>query len=104
MDTFKVIVIGEVGIGKTSIATRFAQNEFSEDTSATITPKNYDQLIKINVDNDANEKTVKLNIWDTEGQEKFNSLNWVYYRNSKGVLLVYDETNNESFLKLKTWL
>jgi len=94
---FKLLVVGESGVGKTCLLLRFVDNEFSEFHMATV---GVDFKIKtITID----DRPVKLQIWDTAGQERFRTLTESYYRNSHGVILVYDVTNHESFDKIRSW-
>ena len=93
----KVILIGNSGVGKTSIINRFYLNKFEEKQSITFTA-NF--IVKnINIDG----KTVILNVWDTAGQEKFKSVNKIFTKNSNIIIFVYDITNHKSFEELDFW-
>ena len=93
----KVVLIGESGVGKTSIITRYIQNEFTSSLSPTPGANFTTKLIYIK----DYEQTVKFEIWDTAGQEKYRSLAKVFYKNSAVCILVYDITRKESFEELK---
>ena len=94
---FKVIIIGDSGVGKTSILQKFIHNEYKNQHLTTI---GIDLFVKyINV----NGKQVKMQIWDTAGQEKFRSLISNIYKGSHCILLCYDVTNRTSFDNLKKW-
>lgn len=95
---FKLLIIGDSGVGKSSILLRFADDMFS---GSYITTIGVDFKIRtINVDNER----VKLQIWDTAGQERFRTITSTYYRGTHGVIVVYDVTNAESFLNVRRWL
>ena len=95
---FKLIVLGSVGSGKTCLIRRYCSNTFNENTKTTL---RFDYLaIRII----RKEMTLKFKIWDTAGQDKFNSLTKMYYNEAHGALLVYDITNADSFEKAKYWL
>ena len=94
--TCKVVLLGEAGVGKTSIISRYVSNTFSDvlmsTTGASFATKKYE------VDN---EHKIKFQIWDTAGQERFRSLAKIFYQNAAVAVLVYDITRRDSFEKLK---
>ncbi|CAI8036006.1 Ras-related protein Rab-18-B [Geodia barretti] len=94
----KVLIIGDSGIGKSSLLLRFVNDTFDPDQSATI---GVDFKVKTIV---LDQKRVKLSIWDTAGQERFRTLTPSYYRGAHGVILVYDVSSRGSFQNLETWL
>ena len=96
---YKLILIGEPGVGKTSIMSKFVSNEFQSIYSSTIGVEFKLKDIYVN-----NNQCAKLKIWDTCGQEKFRSITRQYFKNSDGVLLVFDLTNRETLKKLNLWL
>ena len=92
---FKLLIIGDSGVGKSSLLVRFADNTFSGNYITTI---GVDFKIRtINV----NGERVKLQIWDTAGQERFRTITSTYYRGTHGVIVVYDVTSGESFVNVK---
>jgi Ras-related protein Rab-7A len=93
----KVIVLGDMGVGKTSLIKRYANNTFSNTYKATI---GADFLSK---DVMLDDRQVTLQIWDTAGQERFQSLGTAFYRGADAVILVYDVTNPKSFEQLSVW-
>jgi len=95
---FKVLLIGDSGVGKSSILVRFAEDDFEEDRPCTI---GVDFKTKVL---DLDGKKINLTIWDTAGQEKFRSLTSSYYRGTQGIILVYDVTRRSSFASLELWL
>uniref|UniRef100_A0A7S1Z1G9 Uncharacterized protein n=1 Tax=Trieres chinensis TaxID=1514140 RepID=A0A7S1Z1G9_TRICV len=95
---FKVLLIGDSGVGKTSLLTRFADDAFTSCHLATI---GVDFKIRTI---DLNGKTVKLQLWDTAGQERFRSLIPSYIRDSSVAVVVYDVTNRASFLNTAKWV
>ena len=96
--TFKFLIVGDGSVGKTSIVRRLTRNDFDTDTEATVGVEFITHVIT--VDNTA----IKLQIWDTAGQEKYRSVGKAYYRDAVGVLLVFSLTSHESFESLSEWL
>ena len=94
----KILVVGESGVGKTNLIRRFANDEFNQDTKATVGVEFLCKTYKINQD------IIKMDIWDTAGQERYRSITSAYYKGSKGVLIVYDITSKNSFDKIEKWL
>jgi len=95
---FKVVLLGEGCVGKTSLCLRYVQNAFNDKHLSTIQASFLTK--RLNVDG----KRVGLAIWDTAGQERFHALGPIYYRDANGALLVYDITDRDSFLKVQTWV
>jgi Ras-related protein Rab-18 len=95
---FKILIIGDAGVGKSSMLLRFTDDSFDEHIQSTI---GVDFKVK---HLDVNEKRVKLTIWDTAGQERFRTLTSSYYRGAHGVVLVYDVTRTDTFENLQQWL
>ena len=96
---YKIILVGDSGVGKTSILKKFINNEFNEDIKCTINIDFFSKSIKI----DKNLYT-NLKIYDTAGQEKYRALIKQYYQGTDGIILVFDLTNENSFNKLKSWI
>ncbi|XP_032145756.1 ras-related protein Rab-18-like isoform X2 [Sapajus apella] len=98
LTTLKILIIGESGVGKSSLLLRFTDDTFDPELAATI---GVDFKVKtISVDGNK----AKLAIWDTAGQERFRALTPSYYRGAQGVILVYDVTRRDTFVKLDNWL
>ena len=95
---FKVLLIGSSGVGKSSLLLRFADDIFNENFMPTI---GVDFKIRTS---DVDGKKVKMQIWDTAGQEKFKTLTQSYYRGSHGVVVAYDITDRDSFAKVAEWM
>ncbi|XP_034839197.1 ras-related protein Rab-21 [Maniola hyperantus] len=95
---FKVVLLGEGCVGKTSILLRYIEDKFNDKHLTTL------QATFLNKKLNINGKRINLSIWDTAGQEKFHALGPIYYRNSNGAILVYDITDEESFGKVKNWV
>ncbi|EEB08010.1 GTPase Ypt7 [Schizosaccharomyces japonicus yFS275] len=93
----KVIILGESGVGKTSLMNQFVNRKFSKDYKATI---GADFLTKEVV---VDDKIVTLQIWDTAGQERFQSLGVAFYRGADCCVLVYDVNNSKSYESLDSW-
>eukprot|EP01121_Diplochlamys_sp_Union-15-3_P016680 TRINITY_DN5727_c0_g2_i1.p1 TRINITY_DN5727_c0_g2~~TRINITY_DN5727_c0_g2_i1.p1 ORF type:complete len:510 (-),score=109.64 TRINITY_DN5727_c0_g2_i1:162-1691(-) len=96
--SFKVIIVGPIGVGKSCLLVQLIQQVFNSSTSPTLFCEKGEHFVRID------DKLVELVIWDTAGQESFNSLGGTYYRNSQGVLVVYDISDRESFIHLEGWL
>lgn len=95
---FKILLIGDSGVGKSSLMLNFTDECFTETYISTI---GVDFKIRtLEVDS----KTVRLQIWDTAGQERFKTITTAYYRNANGILIVYDITDNDSFKNVSKWL
>lgn len=95
---FKLLLIGDSGVGKSCLLLRFADNSYLDSYISTI---GVDFKIRT-VEQDG--KTIKLQIWDTAGQERFRTITSSYYRGAHGIIVVYDVTDQESFNNVKTWL
>jgi len=92
------LVVGDSGVGKSCLLLRFTDNSYTDNFIATI---GVDFKIKtVTVEN----KKIKLQIWDTAGQERFRSITSSYFRGAKGIVLVYDVTNQDSFDNVRTWV
>ena len=94
----KIVVVGDISVGKSSIVNRFCDNIYDDNLACTMGVDFQIKSMTI-----ANKK-IKLHIWDTAGQERFRSITTSYYRNAQAILLVFDLTNKNSFEKLKQWL
>eukprot|EP00922_Rhytidocystis_sp_ex-Travisia-forbesii_P037954 GHVS01056511.1.p1 GENE.GHVS01056511.1~~GHVS01056511.1.p1 ORF type:complete len:218 (+),score=36.52 GHVS01056511.1:50-703(+) len=95
---FKLVLIGDSGVGKSCLLLRFADDAFTESYITTI---GVDFRFRtINVD----DKPVRLQIWDTAGQERFRTITSAYYRGADGIVLVYDTTDKTSFEHIGDWL
>jgi len=95
---FKILMIGDSGVGKSSILLRFTDDDFEEDRPCTIGVDFKTKMM------DLDGKRINLTIWDTAGQEKFRSLTSSYYRGTQGIILVYDVTIRASFDAVTHWL
>jgi small GTP-binding protein len=95
---FKYIIIGDTGVGKSCLLMRFIEGKFNTRYEVTVGVEFGAKVVNIN------EDPVKLQIWDTAGQETFKSITRSYYRSAAGALLVYDVTNRESFQNVHKWL
>ncbi|GFP80741.1 RAS-related protein ric1 [Phtheirospermum japonicum] len=95
---FKLLLIGDSGVGKSCLLLRFADDSYLDSYISTI---GVDFKIRT-VEQDG--KTIKLQIWDTAGQERFRTITSSYYRGAHGIIIVYDVTDQESFNNVKQWL
>ena len=96
---YKIILIGDPGVGKTSIMTKFVSNEFQNTYLSTIGVEFKLKEIYIN-----NNTCARLKIWDTCGQEKFRAITRQYFKNSEGVFIVFDLSNRETIKRLNVWM
>jgi len=95
---FKVVLIGDSGVGKSNLLSRFTRNEFCLESKSTIGVEFATRSVQID------GKTIKAQIWDTAGQERYRAITSAYYRGAVGALLVYDITSFESFNNARKWL
>jgi small GTP-binding protein len=96
--SFKFIIIGSSGVGKTAILKRLTEDSFSTDSQSTIGVE-FDSTI-VEVDG----QSIKLQIWDTAGQERFRAIAKAYFRNAVGVILVFDICERKTFEDVNMWL
>ena len=97
--TCKVVLIGDFGVGKTCIISRFINNTF-EDNNMSITASFYEKTMTFY---EFQSKSIKFNIWDTAGQEKYRALSRIFYSDADVAILVYDMTRKESFEGIKEY-
>ncbi|KAF0928216.1 hypothetical protein E2562_038458 [Oryza meyeriana var. granulata] len=95
---FKMVLIGDSGVGKSNILSRFTRNHFSLDSKSTIGVEFATKSLQME------GKTIKAQIWDTAGQERYRAITSAYYRGAVGALLVYDITKRQSFDNVHRWL
>jgi len=97
-DLFKILLIGDSAVGKSSLLMRFTEAKFTPNFISTI---GIDFKAKtVNLD----QKRIKLQVWDTAGQERFRTITTAYFRSAVGIVLVYDVTNADSFQNLNLWI
>ncbi|URD80967.1 Ras family [Musa troglodytarum] len=96
--TFKLVLLGDGRVGKTSLVLRYVNNVFSEKQEATVQAFYLKKHLVIE------GVPVTLSIWDTAGQERFHALGPIYYRDADAALLVYDITDNDTFLRVRKWV
>ena len=95
---FKVVLIGDSGVGKSNLLSRFTRNEFNLESKSTIGVEFATKSIQ------AEGKTIKAQIWDTAGQERYRAITSAYYRGAVGALLVYDISKHSTFENVERWL
>ena len=88
----KIIFVGDVSVGKTSVIERYINNNFKDDYTCTIQAEQKTKII-----NEDSNTLVRMNIWDTAGQEKFRSLTRQFYRDCQGAIIVFDITKKKNF-------
>lgn len=95
---FKVVLIGDSGVGKSNLLSRFTRNEFCLESKSTIGVEFATRTLQVE------GRTVKAQIWDTAGQERYRAITSAYYRGALGALLVYDMTKPKTFENVSRWL
>ncbi|MED6143440.1 Golgi membrane exchange factor (Ric1p-Rgp1p) subunit [Stylosanthes scabra] len=95
---FKIVMIGDSGVGKSQLLNRFVKNEFNMKSKATIGVEFLTKTVLMD------HKVVKAQIWDTAGQERYQAITTAYYRGATGALLAYDITNRQTFDHIEKWL
>ncbi|CAF1362959.1 unnamed protein product [Rotaria sordida] len=95
---FKMVLLGESAVGKSSLVLRFVKGKFHEYEVSTIGAAFLTQTVSIG------DITVKLELWDTAGQERYQSLAPMYYRGAQAAIVVYDITNADTFSRAKVWV
>ena len=94
----KVLLVGDSSVGKTTLLLKYVDGKFSENHITTIGVEYKDKEVIVN------NRKVNVQIWDTSGQERYQSITKNFYRNADGILFVFDVTNEDSFNHLKNWL
>eukprot|EP00298_Acanthocystis_sp_HF-20_P028792 c7621_g1_i1.p1 GENE.c7621_g1_i1~~c7621_g1_i1.p1 ORF type:complete len:195 (+),score=82.49 c7621_g1_i1:117-701(+) len=95
---YKVVLLGEGRVGKTSIVVRFVHDQYTDKQQTTMRATYLDKQVLVG------QEKVNLAIWDTAGQERFHTLGPIYYRDADAALLVFDITDNDSFIKVQQWI
>ncbi|TRY74334.1 hypothetical protein DNTS_032032 [Danionella cerebrum] len=95
---FKVVLIGESGVGKSNLLSRFTKNEFNHDSRTTIGVEFSTRSVQVD------SITIKAQIWDTAGLERYRAITSAYYRGAVGALLVYDITKHLTYENVERWL
>ncbi|KAJ7946557.1 Ras-related protein like [Quillaja saponaria] len=95
---FKTVLIGDSGVGKSNLLSRFTRNEFCLESKSTIGVEFATRTLQVE------GRTVKAQIWDTAGQERYRAITSAYYRGALGALLVYDVTKPTTFENVSRWL
>jgi len=94
---FKIVLIGDSGVGKSNLLTRFTRNEFNLESKTTIGVEFATKTMS------AEGKVIKAQIWDTAGQERYRAITSAYYRGAVGALLMYDITKYQTFANVEKW-
>ena len=96
---FKIVLVGDSGVGKTNLLTRFSKNEFSLESKTTIGVEFATKTITTE-----SGHVIKAQIWDTAGQDRYRAIASSYYKGAVGAMLVYDITKTKSFENVEKWL
>ena len=97
-DLFKLVIIGDSGVGKSCLLLRFADDTFTENYYSTIGVDFRFKCLEIG------DRKCKLQIWDTAGQERFKTVTSAYYRGADGIIIVFDQTDRESYNNVQNWI
>ncbi|CUM66142.1 uncharacterized protein PRCAT00003799001 [Priceomyces carsonii] len=107
ISNLKVVILGDLGVGKTCLRSQFVHHIFTNAYKSTIGGDYLTSTVRVtqrdNASGATEDTTVNLQVWDTAGQERFNSISQTFYRGTDVVILVYDVTNFESVLSLRDW-
>lgn len=95
---FKILIIGDSGVGKSNLFLRFTKNNYSENLKSTVGADFYSKILTVD------QISIKAQIWDTAGQERYRSITNSYYQGSKGVLIIFDLANIDSFNNINRWV
>eukprot|EP00697_Spironema_sp_BW2_P001709 gnl/Spiro4/12297_TR6481_c0_g1_i1.p1 gnl/Spiro4/12297_TR6481_c0_g1~~gnl/Spiro4/12297_TR6481_c0_g1_i1.p1 ORF type:complete len:211 (+),score=43.62 gnl/Spiro4/12297_TR6481_c0_g1_i1:37-633(+) len=95
---FKLLLVGDSGVGKSCLLMRFADETYTDSYISTIGVDFKIRTVELE------GKTIKLQIWDTAGQERFKTITCSYYRGAHGIIVVYDVTEQKSYENVRTWL
>lgn len=95
---FKIVLIGESGVGKTNLISRFVEDQFSLESRSTIGVEFSNKTIFLE------NTTIKVQLWDTAGQERFRAITVAYYRGAHGAIVVFDCTKRQTFERLDQWI
>ena len=95
---YKVVLLGESGVGKTCIIAQFTNGKFDANTVTSLTAQFIRKTMEF-----ADKKAITFDIWDTAGQEKYRSLAKIFYKDAKVIVLVYDITSKDSFVQMKEY-
>jgi small GTP-binding protein len=95
---FKIVIIGDSGVGKSNLLSKYVNNAFQENTKATIGVELSTKTVEID------GKVIQNQIWDTAGQERFRAITTAYYRSAVGAIIVFDLSKSNTFENLKKWL
>lgn len=96
--SYKLVLVGDSGVGKTNLASRYVFNKFSFENNSTIGVEYFSKNIIFD------DIKIKIHIWDSAGQERFRSITKCYYRGAKGAFVVFDITKPESFENTEKWI
>ena len=97
-DLFKLVIIGDSGVGKSCLLLRFADDTFTENFYSTIGVDFRFKCLEIG------DRKCKLQIWDTAGQERFKTVTSAYYRGADGIIIVFDQTDKDSYNNVQNWI
>ena len=97
-EIFRIVIVGDTTSGKTNILMKYIKNSFNCDSKHTVGVDLFSKLLKLK------GIQIKLQIWDTSGQERYKSVTTVYFKGAQGFLIIYDITNKTSFDNIEKWI
>lgn len=103
-DTYKVVLLGDKAVGKSSIVLRYTQDKFSETHALTIGAAFVSKDLSLSHGSSAPSKTVRLHIWDTAGEEAYRSMTRFFFRDAAAAVVVYDVSSRASFANVESWI
>ena len=107
LQSFKVVIIGDANIGKTCLVKRFIEGGFNAGESTTMGAQFYAKKVNAEYANDKNivkKSEIKLQLWDTAGEERFKSLTSIYYKDAQAIIIAFSIASLESFENLRVWM
>ena len=100
----KLLLLGDSGVGKTSLMMRFTEQTFSSTFVSTVGIDFKYKVISIEPTGTSKQVTIRLELWDTAGQERFKSITTSYLRGAQGILVCYDITDRKTFQRVDSWM
>ena len=104
LPTYKILLVGDAGVGKSQLLSRFANNVFDLNSKATIGVEFVSREVEVPTERTGELERVNIQLWDTAGQERCNSISSTYFRRAHGVAIVYDITRKETLLNVPRWM
>ena len=97
---YKIVLVGDSGVGKSNVLSRFTRNKFSADEKSTVGVEFATKIVEL----EESKKKIKAQVWDTAGQERYRAITNAYYRGALGALLIYDVSKRTTFVNIARWM